>query len=163
MDTHSGPLLGTLRCSLRVCLCTVMCEGGRGGRLEAKINGTVFGCIPEEHLHQSQRLCCFSQECVCLCVCMCGCVSIHAEPCAEPCVLDTGKIESTEELPYHQFTVPAFVFNVHVCVCLYVCVRSAMSAMYMRCFCFQICVLYFHQDNSSSLSVLEGLKSLLSI
>lgn len=116
--------------------------------MEAKINGVVFRCIPEEHLHQSQRLRCFSQECVCMCVC----VAIHADP----CVLDTGKIESTEELPYHQFTVPAFVFGMCVCVC----VLSAMSAVDMRCGCFQICFLYFHQDNQSSLSVLDGLKCL---
>lgn len=32
--------------------------------MEAKINGVVFRCIPEEHLHQSQR----SLKSVCMCV-----------------------------------------------------------------------------------------------
>lgn len=119
--------------------CVTVCGGGR---LEAKINGIVFGCIPEEHLHQSHR------------VAPLKCVCVAAQ--GPLCVLDTGKIESTEELPYHQFTVPAFVSNVHLCVC----VRFTGSAMHMRSYCSRNCFCYFHQDNSSSLSVLEWLKCL---
>lgn len=86
-----------------------------GGRLEAKINGTVYGCIPEEHLHQSHRVA--PLKCVCV-----------AAP-GPLCVLDTGKIESTEELPYHQFSVPAFVFNAHLRL------RFMVSATRMRSCC----------------------------
>lgn len=91
-------LLGKLR---RACMCIVMCVRWR--RREVKINGSVFGCVPGEHLHQSQpsrcspRLmqtrACWRQErlkvqknfliiglqflhfpCVCVCVRAQGCV-----------------------------------------------------------------------------------------
>lgn len=116
------PLLRMLRCSVCVCVFAMSCVSAGGGRMEAKINGVVFGCIPEEHLHQSHRAVSLK------CVSMCACVWL----CQGPCVLDTGKIESTEELPYHQFTVPAFVFNMHLCV--RVCFM--VSAMDMSSCCF---------------------------
>lgn len=83
-----------------MCVFALSCVTVGVGRLEAKINGIVYGCIPEEHLHQSHGVA--PMKCVCV-----------ASP-GPLCVFDTGKIESTEELPYHQFTVPAFVFNVHL-------------------------------------------------
>lgn len=91
--------------ALRLCVC----EKGEV-RLEAKINGVVFGCIPEEHLHQSRapRRSSQAPTRICACnACVCGvCASIS--PGLRVCALDTGKIESTQALPYHRFTVPAF-------------------------------------------------------
>lgn len=117
-----------------MCVFALSCVSVGGGRLEAKINGIVYGCIPEEHLHQSHRVA--PLKCVCV-----------AAP-GPLCMLDTGKIESTEELPYHQFTVPAFVFNAHLRV------RFMVSATHMRSCCSGNSLRYFHQGNSSSLSVL---------
>lgn len=140
MDTHSGPLLRMLRCSACVCLCTVLCE----------CRGRTTGGKDQWHsvrMHSwrapsSITSCCSSQVCVCV-----------AAP-GPLCVLDTGKIESTEELPYHQFTVPAFVFNAHLRV------RFMVSATHMGSCCSGNSFRYFQQDNSSSLSVLEWLKVL---
>lgn len=105
--------------ALRLCVC----EKGEV-RLAAKINGIVFGCIPEEHLHQSRAPCRSSQAptCICVCnVCVCGvCASIS--PGLRVCTLDTGKIESAQVLPYHRFTVPVFPFNP---LCVSCCVSLA--------------------------------------
>lgn len=51
-------------------------------------------------------------------------VSLLSSAHANACVLETGKIESAEELPYHQFTVPPF--PVCVCACTRVCVCPAV-------------------------------------
>lgn len=52
------------------------------------------------------------------------CVSKYASVRVEPCVSETGKIESAAALPYHQFTVLHF---------LYVCMSFCMSSLYARC------------------------------
>lgn len=114
-------------CIAFVCVC--VCEKGEV-RLAAKINGVVFGCIPEEHLHQSRASRRSSQvpTCICVCnVCVCRvCASIILG--LRVCALDTGKIENPETLPYHRFTVPAFPFS--PCVCVLLCVIAAYEALH---------------------------------
>ena len=80
MDADCGLLLTELRCCPCVCVCvyTLALSCARGGRLEAKINGAVFGCIPVEHLHQSRGLLADLLERTRLCVCVCVCVCVNA-------------------------------------------------------------------------------------
>lgn len=94
--------------SLRIVVCV------RGGKLKAKINGTVFRCNPEKHRHQSLASSPLSSN-----VCARTCASKYASVRVEPCASETGKIESAAALPYHQFTGLHF---------LYVC----MSSLYSR-------------------------------
>ena len=115
-----------------VCVCVALhcrvqvCECARGGRLEAKINGAVFGCIPVEHLHQSRGLLAALLERTCVSVCVCVCVCVCVNVCMHTRRSETGKIESAKALPYHQFTVPLFPFQ-------RVCVSWCKSSLYMRC------------------------------
>lgn len=98
-------------------LCIVVCECVRGGRLEAKINGVVFGCIPEEHCHQSRASC----RCP-----LYLCVSTYAYAWASVCL----RQERLRAQNHFLIISSQFLhfFSVCVCVCPSVyphCIREA--------------------------------------
>ncbi len=111
-----------------VCFCIVECECVRGGGLEAKINGAVFGSIPEKHLHQSRSFFpLFSSAPVCVCVCVCAWVCVNA--CIRvACVCSRQERLSAQK---HFLIISSqFLHFLSTCVCPAVCLHCIQDAAF---------------------------------
>lgn len=139
VDTHSGPLLRMLRCSACVCLCTVMCECG--GRTTGGKDQWHSVRMHSWRAPSSITWCCSSQVCV------------RGRARALVCAWHRKDWE-------HRRTSLSSIHSSCICFQRASALRFMASATHMRSCCSGNSFRYFHQDNSSSLSVLEWLKCL---